>query len=914
MSRAGIWLLSWLILSVLPAWAAKRLTIAQLEHLLSAEVAAHKQDSEIATKIAGVVLAERISPATFARLDAQLQKSVLIYQALRLLADQSEFLDLPVDESVADAAPDAAAQARMLQAAQEYVSQTLRRLPDFLATRTITLYDDTPQPVKQGEWPTRAGLHLVGTSSAEISVSREREDQPPTQGSAVWQSKVGLLSGGEFGTTLGMILTDAAKDKITWSHWERTSAQMLAVFQYSVPASTSHFELISSYQRAASVEGVRESTNGRGVAGIGVRPNVSSSNMEVIRSKPGYHGSIWLNPADGTIYRITLEADMSKGLPFRRAAMLVEYGSVEIAGRRFICPVRSLALSEAVATAESFTDNSTTAWLNETVFTNYHRFASSSRVLEEAASTSAPGPGPVAPEQPATNPTQAGPQSTASIAPTQPAIAPAQPAEEKTQASDQPPAPSTPPVEPSVSVDAAASNARASETSPGTGSSSIPPPAPESGASSAPQPSAVSPDETQPRFSIEVNSVLVPVVVVDKQGRSVAGLGKDDFTVEEDGKKRTIVGFTVVKSAQNGSKGLVDGGQSSAAGGGAPDTAAGTNQPAAPATRHVIFLFDDRHITTSDLALVQKAATHLFEKALAPSDEAAVLSFFGINSGLTHDRAALQAAVMKLAVHSTFLHGKEDCPDVDYYSADQIINKHNPTEFQIAVQKARQCSFSQAMVQPSSNTPSGLDNRTPDPFQAAAKAAAAQALAIGEEDARVSLLSVRNVVRVMSKMPGQRTLIFVSPGFLTLSPETMAMKSEIMNIAAGSGVIVNALDARGLYAGNVDASEGGTTSTLGLVSGQIMQDHLASMQANENVMSELAEGTGGRFFHNNNDLQGGMEILTAGPENLYLLEISLSEVKANGAYHRLRVKLDQPGVEITARKGYFAPKVEKGKK
>jgi VWFA-related protein len=592
--------------------------------------------------------------------------------------------------------------------------------------------------------------------------------------------------------------------------------------------------------------------------------------------------------------------------------MLVEYGPVEIAGRRFICPVRSLALSEAVATAESFTDNSTTAWLNETEFTHYHRFASSSRVLEEAANNSAPGAAPVAPEQPATNPTQAAPQNTASIAPTQPAIAPAQPAENKTPASDQPPAPQTPPVEPPASVDAPATNARASETSPASGPSSTAPPAAESIASNAPQPSAVSPDENQPRFRIDVNSVLVPVVVVDKQGRSLAGLGRDDFTVEEDGKKRTIVGFTVIKSAANDSKGLVDGGQSSAAGGGAPDTTAGTSQSAAPATRHVIFLFDDRHITTSDLALVQNAATHLFEKALAPSDDAAVLSLFGINSGLTHDRAALQSAVMKLAVHLAFQHGKEDCPDVDYYSADQIISKHNPTEFQIAVEKARQCSFSQAMVQSSSND-SGMDNPT-NPFQAAAKAAAAHALAIGEEDARVSLVSVRNVVRVMAKMPGQRTLIFVSPGFLTLSAETMAIKSEIMNIAAASDVIVNALDARGLYAGNVDASQGGTTSSLALASGQMMDDHLASMQANENVMSELAEGTGGRFFHNNNDLQGGIESLTAGPENLYLLEISFSEVKANGAYHRFQVKLDQPGVKITARKGYFAPKVEKGKK
>lgn len=112
-----------------------------------------------------------------------------------------------MDESVSNPAPENEAQTRMLHAAQDYVSQTLRRLPNFLATRTINLYDDTPQAIRQGEWPTRAGLHLVGKSSAEISVSREREDQPPAQGSAIWQSKIGLLSGGEFGTTLAWIST-----------------------------------------------------------------------------------------------------------------------------------------------------------------------------------------------------------------------------------------------------------------------------------------------------------------------------------------------------------------------------------------------------------------------------------------------------------------------------------------------------------------------------------------------------------------------------------------------------------------------------------------------------------------------------------------------------------------------------------
>ena len=233
------------------------------------------------------------------------------------------------------------------------MAQTLPRLPNFLATRVINLYDDSPQALKKGAWPTRAGLHFVGTSSEEISVRNERENQPPTQGSAVWQAKTGLISGGEFGTTLGMILTDVAKGEMTWSHWEQTPDGTVAVFHYSVPALASHFEVLSTLTREASVEGFDTPNGGsRGTRGISTRPNVSVSNSTIARSRPAYHGSISINPADGTILRITMEAELKKSIQFQRAAILVQYGPVEISGSTFICPVRSLAFSEAQTNAQ----------------------------------------------------------------------------------------------------------------------------------------------------------------------------------------------------------------------------------------------------------------------------------------------------------------------------------------------------------------------------------------------------------------------------------------------------------------------------------------------------------------------------------------------------------------------------------
>ena len=96
--------------------------------------------------------------------------------------------------------------------------------------------------------------------------------------------------------------------------------------------------------------------------------------------------------------------------------------------------------------------------------------------------------------------------------------------------------------------------------------------------------------------------------------------------------------------------------------------------------------------------------------------------------------------------------------------------------------------------------------------------------------------------------------------------------------AAGANVLINALDARGLYAGNADASLG-PNATVSDAFGPAAGDRLAAMEASENVMAELANGTGGTFFHNSNDLVNGLKSLAAPPQYLYLLQVWCIQVR-----------------------------------
>jgi VWFA-related protein len=75
------------------------------------------------------------------------------------------------------------------------------------------------------------------------------------------------------------------------------------------------------------------------------------------------------------------------------------------------------------------------------------------------------------------------------------------------------------------------------------------------------------------------------------------------------------------------------------------------------------------------------------------------------------------------------------------------------------------------------------------------------------------------------------------------------------------------------------------------------------------VLEELADGTGGVFFHNNNDVNEGFRRVAARPEYSYVLAFSPQDVKFDGRFHKLKVTVNSGSkVTVQARKGYYAPK------
>jgi VWFA-related protein len=395
--------------------------------------------------------------------------------------------------------------------------------------------------------------------------------------------------------------------------------------------------------------------------------------------------------------------------------------------------------------------------------------------------------------------------------------------------------------------------------------------------------------EVPAKIQVTVNAVLVPVVVRDRQGREVSDLKKEDFQVFDKNKRQVISGFTIEKRAA-----LVN-----VARGAEPTTPAPavTGQPQNAPERFIVFLFDDMHLDAGDLLRSQKIATKMLGESLADSDMAAVVSLSGANSGLTRDRATLVEAVKKLKVQPLYRHDEHACPNIDFYQADLIQNKREESALRSAEADYVTCA--------------GLIGASPRMVESMVRSGADQSLMNGEHDVSGSLRTVREFVQKMSALPGQRTLIVISPGFFTMTADAMAQKSLILESAARANVTISAMDARGLYTTGMDASERGGSSTQDLVTGQHAQYHADKMNFDEQVMAELADGTGGTYFHNSNDLEGGFKSLTQAPEYMYLLELSLEKLKRDGQYHPLKVKVNRNGLTLQARRGYVAPKSDK---
>jgi VWFA-related protein len=411
----------------------------------------------------------------------------------------------------------------------------------------------------------------------------------------------------------------------------------------------------------------------------------------------------------------------------------------------------------------------------------------------------------------------------------------------------------------------------------------------------------ISTREVQAPFKVQVqrNMVLVRAIVRDSKGRPVPNLRKEDFRLWDNGKPQVIDQFGVESPNSPAPLATPAPGRESE-----EEAAPAPGAATAPARNFQALYFDDTQMAFEDIAHARDAADRYLAATLTPADRAGIFTSSGQgNLDFTDDRSKLHDALFNLRPRRRIATGLRSCPDIGEYQAYLIAEQRDPSATEIAIEEAMQCICG-------TGTDKAAQQMCQSQATSVAQADAMQTWNQWQTQSEGVLRGLEQVVRRTALLPGQHSVIFLSPGFLLFDLESQI--AEITDRALRAGVVISALDPRGLYV----MIPGGDASHEGVIipnrpdllakKDQIITQGLSLA---EEVLAGLAADTGGQFFHNSNDLDQGFRQVGTLSEVYYILAFSPHDLKYDGRFHKLKVSLVNPaGSTIQARRGYFAPK------
>ena len=404
-----------------------------------------------------------------------------------------------------------------------------------------------------------------------------------------------------------------------------------------------------------------------------------------------------------------------------------------------------------------------------------------------------------------------------------------------------------------------------------------------------PTPPEISTHDAAPGFTLktERNVVTVRVVVRDSKGAAVDNLGKDDFKLFDHGKPQTITSFSLERPALKVSV-LPQPAEEKAA---KPETDEESRAPDSTARRFVGLFFDDVNTKQEDLVRTRDAADRYLSASVKPGDRVALSTSSGVKQiDFTSDVALIHQALFEIRQRPVTPGAA--CDSLPPYLGYLVVEQNNGEN--AAAQYIMGCLG----CRPD-------DLKCLDTALALVPAWAQRTEGFTNTQVTAALRGVETLVRRMTTLPGQRNVVIISGGFLAVSPSCLQQLDDITDRALRAGVVLNAIDARGLYTPAIaDASLGGA-----LASQDAVTDLPEGIRRQTEALRNLAHDTGGIFFENSNDLDGGFRKVAGTPEAYYVLTFSPENLKHDGTFHDLKVSLvSTKGLSVQARRGYFAPR------
>jgi VWFA-related protein len=364
-------------------------------------------------------------------------------------------------------------------------------------------------------------------------------------------------------------------------------------------------------------------------------------------------------------------------------------------------------------------------------------------------------------------------------------------------------------------------------------------------------------------FRSTTELVLVNVTVRDKDGNFVRNLKPEDFTVLEDNKPQKVVSFDLentdavpttdlaqVKLLQNG-----------------PATAAKTQTPAPiRATfkdrRLVVLFFDLSSMEPDEVERATVSAQNYVDKQMAPADLVAVVSLgnsLNVDQDFTADRTQLKKVL-------------------------QAYNTGNGQGFEAG---------STGTTEGTSDTGGSF---TADDTE----------FNIFNTDRRLEAL--RTIAQQLTHVDQKKSLIYFSNGMTRTGIENQSELRAATNAAVRANMAIYTMDIRGLQA-IVPGGEAQNASLRGTspYSGQSTLSSYDSNFSSQETLVTLAGDTGGRAYLDSNDYGKVFKGVQDDTSTYYMLGYHSTNAARDGRYRHITVKLNQSGLKLQYRKGYYAP-------
>ncbi|HEY0347910.1 MAG TPA: VWA domain-containing protein [Pyrinomonadaceae bacterium] len=406
--------------------------------------------------------------------------------------------------------------------------------------------------------------------------------------------------------------------------------------------------------------------------------------------------------------------------------------------------------------------------------------------------------------------------------------------------------------------------------------------------------------DDQDVIKVTSNLVSLDVIVKDKRGKPVTDLKAEDFTVSENGVPQKIEFFDSTLS----SLGVT--GQST-------DAVTSTEQkPQSPAgfPRNIIALvLDGQSTELGNLKHVREGMLKYIRERITDNDSVALFSISGglqLLQPFTHDKGALTTAVEKA-----------------YDSS--IVSKTS---------EARGISENiSALRDKISGGPPG-DSVASSPAAGAAGSAMAEKMiaqrmleeyiqlrsALSTQQTRPVLAALAAIAEGLRSVPGKKTLVMFSQGFVATEALDWQVQSTI-DLANRANVAIYIIDSTGLTGGTPTSGALVAASPLAGISGELGMEQRRRAAAGESVFDisrqeglnrqqdllyRISEDTGGHFLKNTNDIGAGLERIDTEIRSRYTLAYRSTDANFDGSFRKVKIEVRRADTNVLARSGYYA--------